>query len=73
MNTRSIPRDHVRAKLYDITSDLMVQTDGACRSCISCHNFDEKTELCKLYQQRPPARVIAMACESYEDIDEIPF
>ncbi len=73
MNTRSIPRDHVRSKLYNEIADLMVQTDGACRSCISCNHFDEKSEICKIAQQRPPARVIALGCPSYEDNDEIPF
>jgi hypothetical protein len=42
-------------------------------SCISCINFDEKGELCKLYKMRPPARIIAYACPEYMDNQEIPF
>lgn len=42
------------------------------RSCINCEHFNEYNEKCKLYNQRPPARVIAYGCEKYEDI-EIPF
>lgn len=41
------------------------------RSCLTCTNFDEPSEICILYQQRPPARVIAMGCESY--LEEPPF
>lgn len=42
-------------------------------SCISCKNFDHANEVCKKFNARPPAHVIAFACESYEDNDEIPF
>lgn len=41
------------------------------RTCVSCLHFDEPTELCKLCNLRPPARVIANACPQYRD--EIPF
>ena len=46
---------------------------GLQQACISCRNFDEPTELCRLAGARPPARVIALSCERYDDIDEIPF
>lgn len=42
-------------------------------SCITCRNFDPINEVCKLYNARPPAHVIAYACEKYDDADEIPF
>lgn len=42
-------------------------------SCITCRRFDEKNEICKLVNQRPPARVIAFGCPRYDDQDEIPF
>jgi len=42
------------------------------KSCLNCEHFSEATEICKKYKQRPPARVIAYACPSYEDL-EIPF
>lgn len=41
--------------------------------CITCRNFDQNNELCRLYNARPPARVIAYACEKYDDADAIPF
>lgn len=46
---------------------------GVQRSCLSCENFIESNELCRKWQARPPARVIAFACEAYEDCDPIPF
>jgi hypothetical protein len=42
----------------------------ACKSCITCGHFVESTEQCALYKARPPARIIAFACPSY---DFIPF
>lgn len=44
------------------------------KTCLNCIRFIENTEICALYSQRPPARVIAFGCSSYSDsTDEIPF
>lgn len=43
------------------------------QSCISCSNFIEQTEICKLANQRPPARIITFGCNKYNDNQEIPF
>ncbi len=44
------------------------------KSCLSCDHFNEQTEICKLVNKRPPAKVIAFACEKYDNIDDdIPF
>ncbi len=43
------------------------------QSCINCLHFDEANELCKLCNLRPPARIIALSCDKYEDKDDIPF
>ncbi len=43
------------------------------RSCINCFNFNEKNELCKLANQRPPAKVIVFGCRMWDDKDGIPF
>ena len=49
-------------------------TQGPMRSCLSCDHFKEKAgELCGLVNQRPPARVIAFGCTSYNDDNQIPF
>lgn len=42
------------------------------KSCLNCENFNEEKEICKKYNQRPPARVIAYACKDWDDL-EIPF
>lgn len=44
------------------------------KSCITCDFFSEQNEICKKYNQRPPARVIAFGCPQYSNIDDlIPF
>lgn len=35
-------------------------------NCLNCINFNEPTELCKLANQRPPARVIVTGCLKWE-------
>ncbi len=42
-------------------------------SCLSCVHFNELTEQCLLYKQRPPARIIAKGCDSYMDDLEVPY
>lgn len=48
--------------------------EGLLRTCVTCIQFVEMGgELCRLYAQRPPARVIAYGCKDYAHNDEIPF
>jgi hypothetical protein len=42
-------------------------------NCLNCLNFNENKEICNLYNQRPPARVIAYGCPQWIDIMETPF
>lgn len=56
---------------YDISIALS-KIEAVYQSCLNCENFDEKNELCKLCNLRPPARVIAYGCPQWE-YDEIPF
>lgn len=49
------------------------EPNGLVSSCLSCDHFNESAELCVKFGQRPPARIIAFACESYSDNDRIPF
>lgn len=46
---------------------------GIMTTCITCIDFNEPTELCQRFKERPPARVIAYGCKSYTHDDEIPF
>lgn len=45
--------------------------ERATKSCLTCDNFIEETEICRLNNQKPPARIIAFGCECYAD--KIPF
>lgn len=46
--------------------------EGSIRSCCNCEQFNRQTELCLIAgDQRPPALVIALGCDSWEQ--EIPF
>ena len=59
-----------------LRSNLTIKTDddlGFTSSCLSCQSFIEAQELCKVYNARPPARVIAFGCDRYVDNDGIPF
>lgn len=64
---------------YDIQSALneaLIKTNSQnaiLQSCLNCNRFNEKTEICKLANQRPPARVIAYGCPKWDDKDQIPF
>ena len=78
MNTKVIFRqghfsyNNVPKKLAPVV--LAVFGDHPIQSCINCLNFDHENELCKKFQQRPPANVIALSCGAYyEDNDDIPF
>ena len=42
------------------------------QSCINCDHFD-KDEKCKLFDARPPAKIIVSGCEKWQDKDLIPF
>lgn len=46
------------------------------QSCIICEYFQE-SEICKMFNVRPPARIIVFGCEKFKESDsldnEIPF
>jgi hypothetical protein len=46
---------------------------GLQASCINCLFFTEQTEICKRYNARPPARIIAMSCKDWDDKNDVPF
>lgn len=59
--------------LNDAGSLKAAWPNGITQSCVSCDNFDEKAERCRLANARPPARVIAFGCEKYSDDQDVPF
>jgi hypothetical protein len=40
------------------------------RSCLQCMHWEELKETCKLFNERPPAKVIVNGCQHH---DFIPF
>lgn len=67
-------RSNAKEDLIKIITRLMT-TDYSYPylTCINCDHFTEATEMCKQWNTRPPARVIAFGCEKYKDDDLIPF
>jgi hypothetical protein len=47
-----------------------IEAEGILRNCTTCFYWQDTSETCGLYKQRPPAKIIVNGCESY---DEIPF
>ena len=38
------------------------------QSCLQCLHWKEKEEMCGLFKQRPPAKIIVVGCEKHEFI-----
>lgn len=57
---------------YDLQSiivdglERIAKENNIYKSCINCQNFNMNTEICKLANQRPPARVIVMGCKEWD-------
>jgi hypothetical protein len=45
--------------------------NGLVHCCVTCGNWNEKNETCRLVDQRPPAEVIAYGCAAWVDL--VPF
>ena len=69
----NIDRNSILAK--ELATELAKQVEkfmiSCLRTCVTCDNFTEKTEICKLANARPPAAVIASGCSSYDE--KVPF
>jgi hypothetical protein len=57
-------------KAFQAIGTIRELLDNYDKSCVGCVNFDEEREICKLCDQRPPARIIARGCAKF---DNIPF
>lgn len=61
------------SKRYDVPDMLRlarkIHERRVIPSCMTCANFDEQKEVCDAVHppRRPPARVIAYGCPSWED------
>jgi len=58
--------------IHDVAVSFGTAAKRARRTCVNCQRFDERLEICKLASKRPPARVIAFGCDSF-DPDDVPF
>jgi hypothetical protein len=64
--------DSIKKLSEELCKQLIFILDTNLRSCLNCTRFNEEREVCILYDQRPPAKIIAKACERWESI-ELPF
>lgn len=62
----------IKALSEELCKQLIFVLDTQLRSCLNCTRFELEREVCILYDQRPPAKIIAKACERWESI-ELPF
>lgn len=63
--------DRITKRIDELFNALSGELEKNVKTCISCNSFDESTETCKMFEQRPPARIIAFGCEHFND--DIPF
>lgn len=68
-----ILRDKVTVDLQSLFNRLLYYDEYPFKNCLNCTNFNLKTEICKLANQRPPAKVIVYGCPSHDDVGVIPF
>lgn len=83
MNTKPILREEMKAQIDDTYKEAaeavrlkiaaLLTRQGMHQSCVNCRHFSTTSELCALFNARPPAYVIAYSCERYEDEQSIPF
>lgn len=63
MTYRSEPEERVlEQSIMEVIERAMLY-----RSCLTCNQFDEPTEVCALAGRRPPARTIAVGCPAYSE------
>lgn len=45
------------------------------QTCLTCYNWNDKDQICKHYNAKPPAKVIVgqVDCQKYSDGEQIPF
>ena len=60
-------RTEVRLAILDV-----LEKESPLQSCINCEHF-QADEKCKLFNARPPAKIIVYGCEKWIGKDEIPY
>lgn len=57
---------------YMLALSEKLHKDRIIAGCVTCEHFDHNYEMCRLAGMRPPAKVIAYGCPSWQD-EELPF
>lgn len=76
---RRLGKIELESRLSKLVADTIAQVSPSnmlFQSCIVCEHFGED-EVCRMFNVRPPARIIVFGCVKYEESshidDEIPF
>lgn len=65
-------RRHEIQKAAQVLADAMVNhIDVMTTTCASCTHYDHNSETCRLWNAKPPCKVIVVGCDKY--LGEIPF
>ena len=79
LKPRRLGEIELRAKLAQLLVEVIkdvTPNNMLFQSCIVCEHFGEN-EICKMYNIRPPARIIVFGCVKFEEgshfDDDIPF
>jgi len=69
----------LQSKLAQLIPDIISEAtpkNMLFQSCIVCENFQDD-EVCKMFNVRPPARIIVFGCDKFKETDgldsDIPF
>lgn len=76
---RRLGKIEIASKLSKLIADTIADVSPSnmlFQSCIVCEHFEEN-ENCKMFNVRPPARIIVFGCVKFEESshidDDIPF
>jgi hypothetical protein len=63
-------RKQVQAAVIEACENVMSDQE-LFGTCINCRYFKEDVEFCTLANARPPARIIAFGCPSYQEVQAV--
>ncbi len=77
---RLIGKYELQGKLFASVMEVLKEVtpkNMMFESCLVCEHFETDTESCKMFNVRPPARIIVFGCEKFKESDnpdmDIPF
>lgn len=60
-----------KSQEFKVKSQESMVSTYSWECCINCDNWDDKLDICKKFEQRPPTKVIVVGCVEY--VPDIPF